>query len=141
MTRHGFLYIGIHAAVDIHGADRFKFFDGSFNSPVIIANAWHHRSDAISSVAALIGILGAHLDILVDVLEHAEDHIWSTSVSLILDRMGIKRKAAAPNSIELELQELQGVKGGSLIPLRVRIPRSEFPEPGDFLAEAQRLLG
>lgn len=30
------------------------------NSPAIIANAWHHRSDAISSVAVLIGILGAH---------------------------------------------------------------------------------
>lgn len=30
------------------------------NSPAIIANAWHHRSDAISSVAALVGILGAH---------------------------------------------------------------------------------
>ncbi len=30
------------------------------NSPAIIANAWHHRSDAISSVAALAGILGAH---------------------------------------------------------------------------------
>ncbi len=30
------------------------------NSPALIANAWHHRSDAISSVAALIGILGAH---------------------------------------------------------------------------------
>ena len=30
------------------------------NSPAVTANAWHHRSDAISSVAALIGILGAH---------------------------------------------------------------------------------
>jgi len=30
------------------------------NSPAIIANAWHHRSDAISSIAALTGILGAH---------------------------------------------------------------------------------
>ncbi|MDA0692257.1 MAG: cation diffusion facilitator family transporter [Nitrospinae bacterium] len=30
------------------------------NSPAVIANAWHHRSDAISSIAALIGILGAH---------------------------------------------------------------------------------
>jgi cation diffusion facilitator family transporter len=29
------------------------------NSPSLIANAWHHRSDAISSVAALIGIGGA----------------------------------------------------------------------------------
>ena len=29
------------------------------NSPSLIANAWHHRSDAISSIAALVGIGGA----------------------------------------------------------------------------------
>lgn len=29
------------------------------HSPAIVANAWHHRSDAISSVAAFIGIIGA----------------------------------------------------------------------------------
>lgn len=28
-------------------------------SPALIANAWHHRTDAISSIAALIGIIGA----------------------------------------------------------------------------------
>ncbi len=28
-------------------------------SPSLIANAWHHRSDAFSSIAALVGILGA----------------------------------------------------------------------------------
>jgi cation diffusion facilitator family transporter len=31
------------------------------NSPAVIANAWDHRSDAYSSVAALVGILGARL--------------------------------------------------------------------------------
>ncbi|MGQ9707248.1 MAG: cation diffusion facilitator family transporter [bacterium] len=30
-----------------------------FHNPAIIANAWHHRSDAISSVAAAAGIAGA----------------------------------------------------------------------------------
>lgn len=29
------------------------------NSPVVVANAWHHRSDALSSVGALLGIGGA----------------------------------------------------------------------------------
>jgi len=29
------------------------------HSPSLIANAWHHRSDAVSSIAALIGIAGA----------------------------------------------------------------------------------
>ncbi|MBP5247716.1 MAG: cation transporter [Fibrobacter sp.] len=31
------------------------------NSPVLIANAWHHRSDALSSIGTLIGIGGASL--------------------------------------------------------------------------------
>jgi cation diffusion facilitator family transporter len=31
------------------------------NSPLVIANAWHHRSDALSSVAALAGIAGARM--------------------------------------------------------------------------------
>lgn len=30
-----------------------------FNSQVVIANAWHHRSDAISSLGTLVGIAGA----------------------------------------------------------------------------------
>ena len=29
------------------------------NSPVVLANAWHHRSDALSSIGALAGIAGA----------------------------------------------------------------------------------
>lgn len=29
------------------------------NSPVVLANAWHHRSDAFSSIGALVGIGGA----------------------------------------------------------------------------------
>lgn len=34
------------------------------NSPAVIADAWHHRSDAYSSVAALIGIAGAKISFL-----------------------------------------------------------------------------
>lgn len=32
---------------------------GRTNSPVVLANAWHHRSDALSSIGALTGIAGA----------------------------------------------------------------------------------
>ena len=31
------------------------------NSGALMADAWHHRSDAMSSVGAFIGILGARL--------------------------------------------------------------------------------
>jgi cation diffusion facilitator family transporter len=32
------------------------------NSPVVIANAWHHRTDAMSSVAVLIGVTAAYFN-------------------------------------------------------------------------------
>lgn len=34
---------------------------GRIKSPVVRANAWHHRSDALSSVAVLMGVAGAQI--------------------------------------------------------------------------------
>ena len=36
-------------------------YANKINSPSLKADAWHHRSDALSSVGALIGILGARI--------------------------------------------------------------------------------
>lgn len=39
---------------------RYTIIQGrALNSPMMIANAWHHRSDALSSVGSLLGIAGA----------------------------------------------------------------------------------
>lgn len=38
-----------------------RFFAKRLNSTSLMANAWHHRSDALSSVGALIGIAGARM--------------------------------------------------------------------------------
>jgi len=32
-----------------------------YDSPLVVSNAWHHRSDALSSIAALAGIAGARM--------------------------------------------------------------------------------
>lgn len=41
---------------------RYTIFTGrKINSPAIIADAYHHRSDAYSSAASLVGIMGARL--------------------------------------------------------------------------------
>ena len=41
---------------------RYTFAKGTaFHSPAVIANAWHHRSDALSSIGAAVGIGGAIL--------------------------------------------------------------------------------
>lgn len=38
-----------------------RYYAGELNSPVFMADAWHHRSDALSSIGSLIGITGAKL--------------------------------------------------------------------------------
>jgi cation diffusion facilitator family transporter len=55
-----------------------------YNLRALVANAWHHRSDAISSVAALAGIGGAMLGwpIL--------DPIAAVLVAVILGKMGLE---------------------------------------------------
>ena len=42
------------------GVFRYTLSRGrKINSPILIANAWHHRSDAFSSIATLVGVAGA----------------------------------------------------------------------------------
>ena len=38
-----------------------RFYAKKFDSTALMANAWHHRSDALSSFGALIGIVGARM--------------------------------------------------------------------------------
>lgn len=38
-----------------------RFYARKFDSGALMADAWHHRSDALSSVGALIGIIGARM--------------------------------------------------------------------------------
>ncbi len=40
---------------------RTRFYAKKVNSNALMADAWHHRSDALSSVGSFIGILGARL--------------------------------------------------------------------------------
>ena len=51
-------------------------------SPSTVANAWHHRSDAYSSIASLIGIFGARYGILV------LDPIAGIAVTVFIIKMG-----------------------------------------------------
>jgi len=55
-------------------------------SPVIIANAWHHRSDALSSVAVFFGVAGARIN----PAWHVLDAYAALIVSLLILKVGIE---------------------------------------------------
>ena len=88
------------------------------NSDALMADAWHHRSDALSSVGSLIGILGARLGFAIldpiasvvicsCILKAALD-IFRESINKMVDH-------SCDNTTETKIRELvlqqQGVEG------------------------------
>lgn len=53
------------------------------NSPALIADAWHHRSDALSSIASFVGVLGSKFGIYI------LDGLAGLVVSIIVIKVGI----------------------------------------------------
>ncbi len=87
------------------------------NSPAVITNAWHHRSDAYSSVAALAGILGArlafqYLDPIAGLVVSA--FIVKMSLPLLRSNVGIlmdeRPEPAVLDKIRAAVLEVGGVK-------------------------------
>jgi len=64
------------------------------NSDLLRANAWHHRSDAISSLIVLIGVFGAVLFNLAWL-----DAVAAIFVSLFIFKMGIKLALSSVNEL------------------------------------------
>lgn len=64
-----------------------KYKGRDLNSQAVVANAWHHRSDALSSIGTLIGIGGA---ICLGERWHILDPLAAIIVSLFIVRVSIK---------------------------------------------------
>jgi cation diffusion facilitator family transporter len=89
----------------------------SNNSPAVTANAWDHRSDAYSSVAALAGILGArlglpYLDPIAGLVVAAL--ITKMSITLLRPNIGVlmdkSPDTAFLNQLSAATQKVEGVR-------------------------------
>jgi cation diffusion facilitator family transporter len=65
------------------------------DSPALIANAWHHRSDALSSVAVLIGVGVAYLN----PEWHVADSVAALVVSYFIVRVSVSLLSTAANEL------------------------------------------
>lgn len=68
-------------------------------------------------------ILDAYLEILRDVLIRPEDHLWISQESVIVDRMGIKRREIRGDASEVPLNMLSNSEGRSHAVSLVTLPR------------------
>lgn len=82
------------------------------NSPVVMANAWHHRSDAFSSIGALAGIGGA---IILGDRWTILDPLASCGISIAIIAVAVKMalpslaellEASLPEDMENEIKEI-----------------------------------
>lgn len=103
-----------------------RVYAKKIDSGALMADAWHHRSDALSSVGALIGIAGARmgfpiLDPVASVvicffIEKAAYEIFMDAVDKMVDK-------ACDEEVEAELTECalsqEGVQGVDLLHTRV----------------------
>lgn len=132
------------------------------DSPILIANAWHHRSDALSSLATLLGISGAMFFgerwRLLDPVAAMIVSIFILSVAYKIGRPAIKEllEAALPHDVSSEMGHLimstPGVdafhrfrsrKNGSTIILDFHIkvnPQITVIEAHDIASEVEQRL-
>lgn len=91
------------------------------SSPVVIANAWHHRTDALSSVGSLVGIAGA---IALGGEWTILDPLVGAAISIVIIVMAVKMsipalaeltEASLPEKTEQKMLEIirsvEGVRG------------------------------
>jgi len=99
------------------------------NSSAIIANAWHHRSDALSSIATMIGIGGA---IFLGENWRVLDPIAAIMVSLLIIKIAIPifwdslkelLEASLDDDTEKDILEMAGSVPGVIDPHNLRTRR------------------
>lgn len=103
-----------------------KMYAKKIDSGALMADAWHHRSDALSSVGALIGIAGARMGfpfldpaasvVICFFIEKAAYEIFMDAIDKMVDK-------ACDDQVEAELKERalaqEGVLGVDLLQTRV----------------------
>jgi len=108
-----------------------RYIGKTINSQLIITNAWHHRSDAASSLVVLLGLIGAlagapYLDALaaaligVLIIKMGWHYAWNSTKELVDTAVDTERL----EQITAVIQSVQGVK--KIHQLRSRLMASDI---------------
>ncbi|MGC2049485.1 MAG: hypothetical protein WA635_12850 [Gallionella sp.] len=95
---------------------------------------------ALKKLGTDSGALQQRLDIVADVLGHAEQQLWAEDFVIHLDNMNIRRDARDVPAQRISLQELHNARGASLALLLVSLAPGELPRREHFISAAERSL-
>ena len=124
------LWVALLSVVLKEGVYRYSMIKArQLNSPAVEANAWHHRSDALSSIGTAVGIGGAIflgqrwtvLDPIASVVVGI--FIVKVSVSLLRRGIGDLLEQSLPDAVEEEILQLVAALPGLSKPHDLRTRR------------------
>jgi hypothetical protein len=118
----------------------FEAQEGARPDPKALSAELQATESELTSLGADSGALQASLDIVADVLEHAEEQLWGGELVMYLDRMNIQRDAQAASAQQIILPELHNARGQHLVMLLVSLAPGELPQRVDFSTAAARYL-
>lgn len=103
-----------------------RYYAKKIDSSALMADAWHHRSDAMSSVGAFIGILGARLGFpILDPLASVAICILIVKASVDIFKDAVDKMVdhscdeATEESMRKVISEVKGVRGIDLLQTRL----------------------
>jgi len=118
----------------------FDAQEGARPDPDALSAKLQATESELASMGADSGALQANLDIVTDVLGHAERQLWGGDLVMHMDRMNIQRAAQAASAQQIELHELHNAHGHHLVMLMVSLAPGELPKRDDFSTAAARYL-
>jgi hypothetical protein len=95
---------------------------------------------ALSKLGSDSSALQERLDIVADLLGHAEQQLWAEDVVIHLDNMNIRRDAQDVSAQRIAMHELRNARGASLAMLLVTLAPGELPRRENALSAAARYL-
>jgi hypothetical protein len=95
---------------------------------------------ALTKMGTDAGALQGRLDIVTDLLGHAEQQLWAEEFVIHLDNMNILRDAQDASAQQITLQELHNARGANLALLLVSLAPGELPRRENAMSAAARYL-
>jgi hypothetical protein len=122
------------------GGWSFEAMEGAPPEHEVLIAELQEIETALTKLGTDAGALQGRMDIVTDLLGHAEQQLWGEDFVIHLDNMNIRRDAQDVSAQRITLQELHNARGAILAMLLVSLTPGELPRRENFIAAAQRYL-
>ncbi|TCT21312.1 hypothetical protein [Thiobaca trueperi] len=123
-----------------HGGWSFAAADADHPDAAALEAELDRIMEQLNELGVDQGVLDAHLDIVVELLDDAPRQIWAEPITLVLDAMNIQRDARDPAARCIDLWELRNALGRRAVMLPLTIVPGDLPEREDLVTAALRYL-